>query len=353
MNDPSHLPAPTLLDRIRRAARQEQFLQVLSRDEAERRFHAALSLGPLPAEEVGVFDALGRVVATTVHARIDSPPFDRALVDGFALRAADTGGATDAAACRLVLNAEVLTCGTVPAVTVAAGTATAIATGAVMPRGADAVVMIEHTEFDEQAADAPAVLIHRAAAPGQFVGFAGSRHRPRRDAAARRHGDRLARDRHAGGGRARRACRSCGGPRVAVLSTGDELVPAGTADAAARRHPRQQRRDHRRRGHRERRRADAARHHSATTRRRWSGRCTRRSGSADIVVLSGGTSKGAGDVSHRILARLGRARHRRARRGAEAGQAAVPRGRAPASRSWCCRGFRPRRCSPSTNSSCR
>ena len=85
--------SPTLIERIRFAARQEQFLDVLSREEAERRFHAALTLRPLPAEPVGIFAAIGRVVAETVVARMDAPPFDRALVDGFALRAADTAGA--------------------------------------------------------------------------------------------------------------------------------------------------------------------------------------------------------------------------------------------------------------------
>ena len=115
-----------LIDRIRRAARQEQFLDVVSAEEAARRFRSAISLLPLGAETVGLHAALGRVVAETVAAVADAPPFDRSQVDGFALRAADTAGATEAAPRRLRLNPEVLACGVAPGVEVLPGTATAI-----------------------------------------------------------------------------------------------------------------------------------------------------------------------------------------------------------------------------------
>ena len=66
-----------------------------------------------------------------------------------------------------------IVCGHAPALEVAPGTATTIATGGVVPRGADAVVMIEHTELvDEHGA--PAIDVRRAVAPGQFVSYAGS-----------------------------------------------------------------------------------------------------------------------------------------------------------------------------------
>ena len=80
---------------------------------------------------------------------VDAPPFDRSNVDGFAVRAADTLGAGDANPKILTLNGEVIACGHAPMLEVAPGTATAIATGGVIPRGADAVVMIEHTELIE------------------------------------------------------------------------------------------------------------------------------------------------------------------------------------------------------------
>ena len=97
--------------------------------------------------------ALRRVLAEDVVAAVDVPGFDRASVDGFALRAADTAGASEAAPCRLLVNPEIVTPGLQPAVAVEAGTATVIATGGMLPRGADAVVMVEQTEVDGPGAD--------------------------------------------------------------------------------------------------------------------------------------------------------------------------------------------------------
>src|SRR6478609_639270 len=97
-----------LLARVRRAARQEQFLEVVSAEEARARFARHLDLSPLAAETVFLAAALGRVLARDVLAPIDVPPFDRANVDGFALRATDTTGATDTAPRQLTLNGEVV-----------------------------------------------------------------------------------------------------------------------------------------------------------------------------------------------------------------------------------------------------
>src|SRR5436305_10766993 len=162
-----------LLAAIRRAVRQEQFLEVVSAEEARARFARHIELAPLPGETVTLAFALGRALATDVTAPIDVPPFDRANVDGCALRAAETAGASDSAPRRFRLNGEVIVCGHPPALEVMPGTATAIATGGVIPRGADAVVMIEHTEAQEEDG-APAVDVRRAAAPGQFISYAGS-----------------------------------------------------------------------------------------------------------------------------------------------------------------------------------
>src|ERR1700681_3967977 len=138
---------PDLFAAIRQAARQEQFLEVVSAEEAGARFARHIALAPLPGETVALAAALGRVLAQDVTAPIDVPPFDRSNVDGFALRAADSGGASDAAPIRLRLNAEVIVCGHAPALEVAPGSASTIATGGVLPRGAAAVAMADHTDL--------------------------------------------------------------------------------------------------------------------------------------------------------------------------------------------------------------
>jgi putative molybdopterin biosynthesis protein len=290
-----------LLAKVRAAARQEQFLDVIAPAEARRRFEGAIDLAPLAAETVGLAQAVGRVLATDLTAGTDVPAFDRSVVDGFAVRAADTTGAGDRAPRRLLLNAEVIACGHPPALEVLAGAASTIATGGAIPRGADAVVMIEHTELVETP-DGPAIQVRRAAAPGQFVSFAGS------DMAR---GEAVLRRRQRITSREIGILAACGiadipvvrRPRVAVLSTGDELAPpgaplppAGVYDsngaivAAAI----------------EEAGGEAVRYgvvpddeaRLETTVRKALADC-------DMVVLSGGTSKGAGDVSCRILPRLG------------------------------------------------
>ena len=102
-------------------ARQEQFLDVVDRDAATARFHRHLNLRPLGAETVPLAQAFGRVLARAVIADVDVPGFDRSSVDGFAVRADDTVGATERAPKALVLNEEILTPGTVPQLTVARG----------------------------------------------------------------------------------------------------------------------------------------------------------------------------------------------------------------------------------------
>jgi molybdopterin molybdotransferase/putative molybdopterin biosynthesis protein len=293
--------ADAILQAVRRAARQEQFLEVVSAGEACRRFVANIDVSPLAAESVNLAAALGRVLAGDVIAPVDAPPFDRSNVDGFAVRAAETTGATDRAPKRFTLNAEVLACGIEPTIEVAPGTATAIATGGVIPRGADAVVMIEHTELIEDGA-LPAIDLRRAVAAGQFVSYAGS------DIAR---GETLLRKGTRIGSREIGMLAACGlavvdvvrRPRVAVLSTGDELValgeplrPGGVYDsngaiiAAAVSEAG----------------GEAVSFGAFPDEETALGDAMRAAlQSCDMVVLSGGTSKGAGDLSHRIVSKLG------------------------------------------------
>jgi putative molybdopterin biosynthesis protein len=302
MNQDAKPMRAAIVDSIRRAARQEQFLEVVSAAEARRRFEARLERAPLASESVPLAAALSRVIAADVIAPIDTPPFDRANVDGFALRAADTLGAGPGTPKRLTLNREVIACGVAPALEVASGTVTAIATGGVIPRGADAVVMIEHTELIEDDA-VPAIDVHRVVTSGQFISYAGS------DIAR---GETLLRRGTQIGSREIGMLAACGltsvevvrRPRVAVLSTGDELIqpgqplrPGGIYDsngaiiAAAV--------------------AEAGGEAVpfgaiADDQSALEGAMRTALASCDIVVLSGGTSKGAGDLSHQVVvSRLG------------------------------------------------
>ena len=149
----------------RDGADQDQFLTILSREEALARFEAALFPRDLAVEERALSDALGLALASDVVAAMDVPPFDRSNVDGFAVRSADLEAAGEASPAHLRLNDETIACGTAPELQVVRGSATPIATGGPIPRGADAVVMIEHT----QPLRNDAIEIRRAVSPGQFV----------------------------------------------------------------------------------------------------------------------------------------------------------------------------------------
>lgn len=87
---------------------QEQFLDVIDRDEAECRFRAALSLHPLGVETIATADSLGRVLASNVVAQVDVPAFDRSNFDGYALQASDTYGASELTSRRLQLLRRLL-----------------------------------------------------------------------------------------------------------------------------------------------------------------------------------------------------------------------------------------------------
>ncbi|BDW84657.1 molybdopterin biosynthesis protein [Roseicyclus marinus] len=258
---------------------------------------AALCPQPLGVEEVALEALLGRVLARDIAAPVDAPPFDRAVVDGFALRAADLFEASEAEPVRLRLNPEVIHCGTAPALPVTPGTATPIATGGPIPRGADAVVMIEHTEPEGNG-----IAVARAVAPGSFIGFAGS------DIAR---GQTLLRRGVVIGAREVAMLAAVGldrapvwrRPRVAVLSTGDELVrpgdplrPAGVYDsngpvivAALAENG-----------------CDAVHLGSIPDDEARLTEAVRAAFAAhDALILSGGTSKGAGDLTTKVIAGLG------------------------------------------------
>jgi len=120
------------------------FRKLLTLDEA-REAVARLKLARLGSEQVLLLKAHNRVLAENVTSKLDIPPFNRSTVDGYAVKAGDTFGADEKEPVRLRL-CGIVNIGELPKVTVTAGEAAEIVTGAPVPEGADAVVMVEDTE---------------------------------------------------------------------------------------------------------------------------------------------------------------------------------------------------------------
>jgi len=275
---------------------QDQFLDVIDRDEAESRFRAALSLAPLGVESVPLAEALGRVLAGDVVARVDVPSFDRSNLDGFAIRAADTFGADELAPRNAKLLPSMIDAGVAANFEVRPGEAVAIATGGMVPRGADAIVMVEHADVHRGE-----LVIRKAVTPGFGVAFAGN------DIAT---GEIVLRVGTLLTSRETGVLAAIGEndvavrrqPRVAIISTGDELIAPGEPmrpphvyDSNAQIL------------------ADAVRELGGVPRSlgivRDDAAALRRAlhaalAEADIVLLSGGTSKGQGDLCYRVVAEL-------------------------------------------------
>lgn len=276
--------------------RQDQFLTVVTCEEAHRRFRKAIQLQECGTETVCLEDAAGRILAEDIVSTIDVPNFDRSNVDGFAVRAADTIHATEDAPRTLTLNDETITPGHQPAGTVHEGTATPIATGGMLPRGADAVLMIEWTDVIE-GASVPTIEISRSVSPGESITFAGTDIARgetvlwKRQQLTSREIGVLAAIGHVEVPVFRR-------PRIAIISTGDEVIPPGEALAPGCVYD-----------------SNAAILSAAvrelggdpiycgTIRDDLSAleAAVTKGLDYDAVVLSGGTSKGSGDLSYRVV----------------------------------------------------
>ncbi len=194
---------------------------MLTVDEAIRQISQAAA--PLEWMDVPIDQALGHVLAHDVESDIDSPPYDKSMVDGYAVLAADLA---EGQACELPVIEEV-TAGMTPQRTLRSGTTTRIMTGRrPVPTGADAVVMVEETEIVASALS-EVVRINAGAVPS------GSNILPqgvvmhRGDVVVSR-GTRLGANHLAVLAEVGRDfVQVCRIPSVAVLATGDELVPVG------------------------------------------------------------------------------------------------------------------------------
>ena len=181
---------------------------------------------PLRAESRPLSEALGRVLAEDATALLTLPPWDNSAMDGYAVRSEDVANASVEAPVRLTVIGEVAA-GHEPEAEVSRGTAIRVLTGSILPPGADAVVKVEDTDAAQGVAPLPAAVEIRAASPpGQHVRRAGSdmhqgdhllgagtRLRPAAIAVL------------AAAGHARVNVHRI--PRVAIISTGDELTPIG------------------------------------------------------------------------------------------------------------------------------
>ncbi len=277
------------------AREQQQFLEVVDRDTAERRWWDAIGPEPLGSEQVPLSAALGRVLAADLASEVDVPAFDRSNVDGYALCAEETFGASEDAVIRLRLTREEVPAGVVPTHPVESGTAMPIATGGMLPRGANAVLMVEHARIEGDI-----LAVTRPAAPGAHLSFAGS-DVARGETVLRRGTSLTARE--TGLLAAIGCCRVSvvRQPRVAIVSTGDEIIapgsparPAAVYDANATLL------------------ADAVRELGGLPiplgivgddEPALAAAVERGREQADLVILSGGTSKGGGDLSYRVIAR--------------------------------------------------
>lgn len=204
------------MPRASHPARLKPFFRVVTTAEARA---AMLRFPAVGGEAAAVRDAAGRVLARPLRAPGNLPHFDRATMDGYAVRAADTFGASASVPAYLRI-AGTIEMGQAVAARLGKGRTMRIATGGMLPRGADAVVMVEHA--DEVGDEA--VEIHRGVSPGEHVlkvgediakgapvFAAGKRLRPHDLGALTALGiTRVAVYRR---------------PRVALIATGDEIVP--------------------------------------------------------------------------------------------------------------------------------
>jgi len=174
---------------------------------------------PLSCEKVGIEESLHRVLSEDIISSIDLPPFPRSTVDGFALRAKDTYGATEKNPAIFRLAGEILM-GQVSDLEVKDEEAVRVATGGMVPNGADAVEMVEYTEW----VDSHTLHVFKTVSPLENVIQVGED--VKAGTVVLRRGCRV-RPQHIGlmAGIGRTDIPVYLQPRVGIISSGDEIVP--------------------------------------------------------------------------------------------------------------------------------
>jgi molybdopterin molybdotransferase len=197
----------------------QTFFKVLAPQEALR---LLLSVEPVATESIVSVQARGRVLAQDLHSAVDLPHFHRAAMDGYAVKAKDTFGASQSLPAYLKL-AGVVEMGKEATQPLSTGEAIRISTGGMMPPEADAVVMVEYTDETE----AGLVEIHRGVSPWQNVIQIGDD--IKKGDLVFANGRRLrAHDLGALTGVGISSIPVYKRPQIALISTGDEIVDADT-----------------------------------------------------------------------------------------------------------------------------
>jgi len=201
---------------------------VVSREEALKTLEAHLRVLPPAAEKIHISLSLGRVIAGEILSPEELPEFDRSTMDGYAVRSADTFGATESLPALLNITGDILM-GTMPERGIAKGEAMKIATGGALPPGADAVVMFEQT----QPVDTVTIEVVKPVAPLENVVQTGDDIKKGEVILSRGHRVRP-QDMAALAGVGITGIKVFERPKVAVISTGNEIVPADSVPAPGR-----------------------------------------------------------------------------------------------------------------------
>ncbi len=271
----------------------KEFREVVTVAEAEKRIQSALEIRQKPGE-VTLGEALGRVLAEDIIAPINVPPFDRSAMDGYAVKARDTYGAGENNPKTLKLKGGI-SMGALSDVEITRGVCAAIPTGAPIPKGVDAVVMVEYTEKSKGK-----VEVYRSVASGENIMRAG---------ADMTKGEKVLVKGHLLTPRDTGVLAALGivhmkvfaKPKVAIISTGTEIAEPGVPLKPGMIYDVNSRTI-----------ADAVRENGGNPQflgnARTEKELTRLIGKSDhdVILTSGGTSVGEEDLSYRTVEKLGK-----------------------------------------------